>query len=122
MSTIYSWNAEVSADTTGASADWLMYYDASAGVTKKCRMGALPYGGTVGFHGATAVDQPTMTGTAVTALETATLSAANSTTVWGWSSSTVAAAYAKRVSQIQADLDTLMARINSTGLVSISGL
>lgn len=122
MSTIYAWAAEVSADTTGASGDWALVYDASTGRTKKVRLGALPFAGTMAFYGATAIDQPTLTPTAVTSLTAATVSAANSTGVYGFSSSTVAAAYAKRAAQIQADLDTLMQKINSTGLVAISGL
>lgn len=122
MSTIYVWTSELSADTTGASADYVMYYDTSAGTTKKCRLGALPYGENMAFYGATAIDQPTMTATALTALATATVSAANSTGVYGFASSTVGAAYIKRMSQIQADLELLMARIDSTGLVNIAAV
>ena len=48
--------------------------------------------------------------------------AANSSTVFGWGSSTVAKAYAKRMAQIQVDLEVLMGTINSTSLVAISGL
>ena len=42
--------------------------------------------------------------------------------VFGFGSSTVAKAYVKRVSQIQADLETLMGKIDSTGLLSIAGV
>lgn len=50
------------------------------------------------FYGETGVDQPTMTATALTALATATISAANSANVFGFGSSTVAKAYVKRMS------------------------
>jgi hypothetical protein len=78
----------------------------------------------VGFYGVTPVDQGTMTATCVTALTTnPTFSASNTGAgVFGWGSSTVAAAYVTRVGQMQVDLDTLMARVNSTGFVNITGL
>ena len=126
MSTIYSWTAELGADATGQSRDLTLIYDTSTGRTKKATLNCVPFGGsaagTLGFYGATPVDQGTMTFAAVTALATATISAANSTTVWCWSSSTVAKAYAKRVSQIQADLETFMGKVESTGLVAIAGV
>lgn len=126
MSTIYSWAAEMGADATGASSDWMLVYDTSTGRTKKARVGSVFVGGAaakvIPFYGETGVDQPTMTATALTALATATISAANTSAVFGWGSSTVAKAYVKRMSQIQADLETLMGKIDSTGLVNISGL
>lgn len=126
MSTIYSWTAEFGADATGQGRDVTLVYDTSAGRTKKATLNAIMMGGlatdTLGFYGATAVDQGTMTATAITALATATISAANSATVFGWSSSTVGAAYIKRLSQIQVDLKTLMGKIESTGLLSIAGV
>ena len=126
MSTIYSWAAEMSADATGAAGDYTLIFDTSSGRTKKCQIGTTFFGGTaagtLGFYGATAVDQGTMTATAITALATATISAANTSAVFGWGSSTVAKAYVKRMAQIQADLETLMARIDSVGIVAISGV
>lgn len=78
---------------------------------------------TIGFYGATAVNQGTMTATAVTALATVTIEIATaSSATAGFANSTVAKALALRVPQLQVDLDTLMARIDSTGLISITGL
>jgi hypothetical protein len=76
----------------------------------------------IGFYGlATPIVQPTMTETALTALtSTAVLSAAY-TGMWAWSSSTVGKAYIKRTRQMQADLKTLMAKIEALNLVAISG-
>ena len=126
MSTIYSWAPELTADATGQSRDYCLVFDTSTGRTKKATLNTIPYGGsaagTLGFYGATAVDQGTMTFAAVTALATATISAANSATVYCWSVSTTAKAYAKRVAQIQADLETFMGKVESTGLVSIAGV
>jgi hypothetical protein len=76
----------------------------------------------VGFYGETGVNQGTQAATAITALTTATISAGNAAAVWAWASSTEATAFVTRAKQAQTDLDTLMARINSTGVVSISGL
>jgi predicted alpha/beta-fold hydrolase len=126
MSTIYSWAAEHGADATGQARDFTLVYDTSTGRTKKATLGAVfgSLGPTVvrGWYGEAGVDQPTMTATALTALATATISAANSATVYCWSSSTVAKAYVKRASQIQADLETLMGKVDSTGLLSIAGV
>lgn len=126
MSTIYSWTAEMPADTTGQARDYTLIYDTSTGRTKKCTLNSLVYGGspsgTLGFYGVTAVDQGTMTATAVTALATATISAGNAAGVWCFSSSTVAAAVVKRASQIQVDLKTLMQKVESTGLLNIAGV
>ena len=122
MSTIYSWASDFSADATGANGDYTLVYDTSAGRTKKCRLNRLVYTTPGAFYGQTKVAAQTMTATALTALATATISAANATTVFGFGSSTVALAYAKRLAQIQANLETLMGRIDSTGLVDISGL
>ncbi len=124
--TIYSWHADVTSDATSQGQDWVLIYDTSTGRTKKTRLSNVFGGGTaaglVGFYGATAVDQGTMTATAITALATAVVSAANSATVFGWSSSTVAVAYAKRASQIQVDLKTLMQKFESTGLLNVAGV
>lgn len=129
MGTIYTWEQELAADATGAAADITLVYDASAKATKRitlANLGSRALGAsssaTLGFYGATAVDQGTFTATAITALATATISAANAVGVFGFASSTVAAAYAKRLSQVQADIETLMGKIDSTGLVSIAGV
>lgn len=124
MSTIYSWTAEMSADATGASGDWFMVYDTSTGRTKKARLVSLVGGDAskvLPFYGETGVDQGTFTATATTALTAATFSAAATATVFGFGSSTVAKAYQKRMSQIQVDLETLMGKFNSTGLINITG-
>lgn len=115
----------MSADATGAAGDWCLVYDTSTGRTKKARLVSCVTGDSakvIPFYGETGVDQPTMTATALTALATATISAANSANVFGFGSSTVAKAYVKRMSQIQADLETLMGKIDSTGLLAISGV
>jgi hypothetical protein len=126
MSTIYSWAAEHSADATGQARDYTLVYDTSAGRTKKATIGAVFLGQgptrVFGFYGEAGVDQGTMTATALTALTAATISAANSATVWGFSTSTAGKALVKRCSQIQADLETLMGKIDSTGLLAITGL
>ena len=126
MSTIYSWAAEYPADTTGASSDWMLVYDTSTGFTKKARIGSVFTGGAaakvLGFYGAAGVNQGTFTATAVTALATATISEATTATVFGFASSTAAIAYAKRMSQIQADLKLLMQKVDSTGLLDITGV
>jgi len=69
--------------------------------------------GLAGFYGATPVVQPTSasqavyTVTAVTALATAAMSAANTSVVFGFGSSTVATAYVTRVQQMQVDVEGL---------------
>jgi hypothetical protein len=104
MSTIYSWAAEHSADATGQARDYTLVYDTSAGRTKKATIGAVFLGQgptrVFGFYGEAGVDQGTMTATALTAGK----------------------ALVKRCSQIQADLETLMGKIDSTGLLAITGL
>ena len=126
MSTIYSWAAEHGADATGQARDYTLIFDTSAGRTKKATLSSVFLGQgptrVIGFYGETGVDQGTMTATALTALATATISAANTSAVFGFGSSTVAKAYVKRMSQIQADLETLMGKIDSTGLLSIAGV
>ena len=129
MSTIYVFDSEVDALVTGATGDKLLVADVSAGTKKAITIGNLQTvisgasaSSTLGFYGVTKVNQGTMTATAVTALATATISAANTSVVWGFASSTVANAYVARTDQMQVDLDTLMAKIHSTGLLAISGL
>src|SRR5512143_3447499 len=99
MSTIYSWAADMSADATGAVNDFILVYDTSAGLTKKATLDRLVFTAPNAFYGQTNVAAQTMTATAITALATATISAANATTVFGWGSSTVAKAYVKRMAQ-----------------------
>jgi hypothetical protein len=126
MSTIYSWAAEQSADATGAAGDWTLVYDTSTGRTKKAALSSVFLGQAsdrvFGFYGETGVNQGTMTATALTALTAATISAANSANVYCFSTSTAAKALVKRMSQIQVDLETLMGKIDSTGLVNVTGL
>ena len=128
MSTIYSFHQEAAALLTVASDDVALVYDTSTGIVKKATAQALSIGvlgdaatDVVGFYGETGVNQGTMAATAVTALATVTMEAATTST-FGFASSTVAKALALRVPQLQVDLDVLMARIDSTGLLSITGL
>lgn len=137
MSTVYVFDQEIAALVTVASGDKLLIHDVSAGTKKVITVGNLLAGGidltggaqigdaaadTVGFYGATRVNQGTMTATALTAIGTTTISAANTSTVFGFASSTAATALVTRVRQMQADLETLMARVDSTGLVAIAGV
>ena len=131
MTTIFVFDEQLPALATVAAADILLVQDASTGLKKAITvtnaivtttiLGAAATA-TIGFYGVTAVNQGTMTATAVTAIGTTTISAANTNSVFGFASSTAAAALVKRVSQAQADLETLMARIDSVGLVSIAGV
>lgn len=133
MSTPYVFSDEVPTLNTVASGDILLLWDTSAGRMKRATVSAvgtvlypLARGNaatsTIGFYGVTAVDQGTMTATALTALATAVISAGNAAAVWAWASSTEAKAFVARAKQCQADLDTLMAKVDSTGLVDITGL
>ncbi len=132
MSTIYVFSDEVPTLNTVATNDIVLLYDTSAGRMKRATVTAvgtvvkaLARGSaatsTVGFYGATAVDQGTMTATAVTSLATAVMSAGNAAGVWAWASSTDALAYVARMKQAQTDLSTFMARVESTGLVAVAG-
>ena len=128
MSTIYSWAAEQAADATGAAADYTLIYDTSAGRTKKAPLSAVFLGQAsdrvFGFYGETGVNQGTMTATALTAVTATAGDLMDSTTAGAWcfASSTVAKAYVKRLAQIQVDLEELMGKVESTGLVSIAGV
>ncbi len=130
MSTIYTFHQECASLATPAAGDRIVTADVSAGDKNKVTltvMGAAAKGTVstdlVGFYGATPIDQGTMTATCVTSLITnPTFSASNTGAgVFGFSSSTVADAYAARVKQMQTDLLTLGQRIESTGLLAISG-
>jgi len=135
MSTIYTFHRECASLATPAAGDRLLTADISTNATSPtskdatftvirtaCRGVAAT--DLIGFYGATPVDQGTMTATCLTALTTnPTFSASNTGAgVFGFSSSTVANAYVTRVQQMQADLDTLMGKVNSTGIVNITGL
>jgi hypothetical protein len=135
MSTIYTFHRECASLATPAVGDRIMTADISANashptardmtltVVRSAARGKLSTD-LIGFYGASPVDQGTMTATAITALTTnPTFSASNTGAgVFGFASSTEAVAYVTRVTQMQADLDTLMAKVNSTGLVNITGL
>jgi hypothetical protein len=135
MSTIYTFHRELASLATPAVGDRIMTADISTNsshptakdmtltVVKSAARGKTT-ADLIGFYGASPVNQGSMTGTAITALTTnPTFSASNTGSgVFGFGSSTEAVAYVTRVTQMQADLDTLMARVNSTGLVNITGL
>ncbi len=135
MSTIYTFHQELPSLATPATGDRIMTADVSTNSvapTKKdmtlavVKTAARGTGATdlVGFYGTTPVDQGTFTATCLTALTTnPTFSASNTGAgVFGWASSTEAAAYALRVPQMQVDLLTLMQKINSTGIVDVTGV
>jgi hypothetical protein len=135
MSTIYTFHRECASLATPATGDRIMTADISdnashptaqdmtLAIVKSAARGTATTD-LIGFYGATPVDQGTMTATCLTALTTnPTFSASNTGAgVYGFSSSTVATAYVTRIQQMQVDFDTLMAKINSTGLVNITGL
>jgi hypothetical protein len=135
MSTIYTFHRECASLATPATGDRIMTADISdnashptaqdmtLAIVKSAARGTATTD-LIGFYGATPVDQGTMTATCLTALTTnPTFSASNTGAgVFGFSSSTVATAYVTRIQQMQVDFDTLMGKINSTGLVNITGL
>ncbi len=134
MSTVFVFHDELPEGGAPAAADSVMLWDTSATTYKRAtytnvmaqigRTKALgsDASSTISFYGATAINQGTVTPTAVTALATATVSAGNAAGVWGFASSTAGQAMVDRAKQCQADLDNLMARLDSVGLVSVSGL
>ena len=129
MTTMFVFDSQLTTLVTGATADILAVHDASAKVKKRITIADLATrftgasaASTVGFYGVTAVNQGTMTATCLTAIGTTTISAGNAAGVWAFVTSTSALALVKRVSQCQADLETLMAKIDSTGLLDISGV
>lgn len=132
MATPYVFSDEVPTLLTVASNDIMLLWDTSAGLMKRSTVTQvntiikpLARGSAttnvLGFYGQTGVDQGTMTSTAVTAVAAVVFSAGNAAGTWAWASSTEAANFTRTVRQCQADLSTLMARIESTGLVAISG-
>ena len=131
MSTPYVFSDEVPTLLSVAANDILLLWDTSAGLMKRCTVSAadaiVDARGTatttvVGFYGETGVNQGTVAATAITALTTAVISAGNAAAVWAWASSTEAKAFVARAKQAQADLETLMAKLDSTGIVSIAGV
>jgi hypothetical protein len=129
MSTPYIWNDEIPSLVTAANADILLLHDASTGVKKRITLSNLATAingaaasNVVGFYGTTKVNQGTMTATALTAIGTTTISAGNAAGVWAWASSTEANAFVTRATQIQDNLELLMARVDSTGLVAVAGI
>lgn len=137
MSTIYTFHRELASLATPAVGDRIMTSDVSTGTSHggrtkkditltavKAAARGVSAAGLVGFYGATPIAQQSMTATCITALTTnPTFSASNTGAgVFGFSSSTVATAYVTRIQQMQADFDTFMACVNSTGFVNITGL
>jgi hypothetical protein len=134
MSTIYTFHRECTALVTPAAGDRILTADistnASSPTSKDMTLtvwGAAARGKAttdlIGFYGATPIAQQSFTATCLTALTTnPTFSASTGAGVYGFASSTAAAAYCLRVQQMQADLETLMGRVNSTALVSVTGL
>lgn len=130
MSTIYVFNDELPALVTAANADVLLIHDASTGLKKDVTVSNLATAimgaaasNVIGFYGTTKVNQGTMTATALTALTTnPTFSASNTGAgVFGFASSTAATAIITRMDQAQVDLAALIARVESTGLIAVSG-
>jgi hypothetical protein len=134
MSTIYTFHRELGTATPVAG-DRILTSDISTdtghGATSKDATltvwGAAARGKAttdlLGFYGATPIAQQTFTATCITALTTnPTFSATTGAGVYGFASSTAAAAYCKRVQQMQVDLEILMGAVNSTALVSVTGL
>lgn len=84
----------------------------------------------VGLYGVTPVDQPAsaseaaVSPSAVTAIGTTTVSAANTSAVWGFSSSTAARALVVRVRQLQVDSAAIVVLLNQlrSDLVSIGAI
>ena len=131
MATPFVFAEEVPTLLSVAADDLLLIWDTSVSLMKRCTVSAadaiVDARGTadttvVGFYGETGVNQSTQAATAITALATAVISAGKAAAVWGWASSTEAKAFVARAEECQTDLELLMRRINSTGLVAISGL
>jgi hypothetical protein len=131
MSTTFVFSDELPELLTIAGNDIIMLYDTSTGLMKRCTVSAadaiIDARGTatttvVGYYGATGVNQGTIAATAITALATAVISAGNAAAVWAWASSTEAKAFVARAKQGQVDLENLMTKIDSVGLVAIAGV
>lgn len=134
MSTIYTFHRECTALATPAAGDRILTADISTNANDPTSKdmtltvwGSAARGKTtadlLGFYGATPIAQQSFTATCTTALaDTSGWIATTSSAVFGFASSTVANAYVARVQQMQADIDTLMAKVNSTGFINITGL
>jgi hypothetical protein len=133
MSTIYTFHREL-ANVTPVAGDRILTADISTNANDPTSKdmtltvwGAAARGKAttdlLGFYGATPIAQQSFTATCLTALTTnPTFSATTGAGVYGFASSTAAAAYCKRVMQMQVDLETLMGAVDSTALVSITGM
>lgn len=131
MATPYVFANELPTLNTVSAGDILLVWDTSAGLMKRVTVSVADAlvdargaaaSTVIGYYGATGVNQGDQAATAITALATATMSAGNAAGVWAWASSTEATAFVTRAQQAQTDLETLMARIDSVGLVSIEGV
>ena len=133
MATTFVFDDEVPALATASAGDIVMLWDTSAGVFKRSTLSqvyaytsAVARGSAsstvVGWYGETGVNQGTQAATAITALATATISAGNAAGTWAWATTTAAHEFCRRAKQAQVDLETLMAKIDSTGLVAIAGV
>lgn len=71
----------------------------------------------LGFFGTTPAAKVSVAQTAVTAIGTTTLSAANTSAVWGFASSTAGNALVTRVGQIVTDLNAVIDELQSKGLI-----
>lgn len=134
MATIYVFHDELPEGGAPALADMMLIWDTSAGLMKRSTMSNIwtaigrtaatgaSAADTIGFYGATPVNQGVFTATALTALATATISAGNAAGVWAFASSTAMEAFVTRAKQAQADLENLMTKLNTVGLVSVDGV
>lgn len=130
MSTVYVFHSELPEADGLDTADRVLLWDTSAGrmkyatlanvyaqIGRSAAVGASA-ADTMSFYGATPINQGTMTEAAVTALATATMSAGNAAGVWAFASSTAAQAFVTRMKQAQTDLDTLIDKLDTVGLLS----
>jgi len=135
MSTIYTFHRECTSLATPATGDRILTADVSTNSTAptkkdmtlavvKTAARGTSTADLIAFYGATPIAQQSMTATCLTALTTnPTFSASNTGAgVFGFSSSTVADATVARIKQMQAQLLTLQQKVNSTGLVDVTGV
>ena len=73
--------------------------------------------GKQGFYGATPVVKTAVAATAVTAIATTVISQVGTSGKYAFSTSTAATALVTRVTQLQVDVKTLLAQLNTLGLV-----
>jgi hypothetical protein len=79
-------------------------------------------GAAEGFYGAAAVAQQSMTATALTPIATTTISQVATSGKWAFATSTAAIALVTRCRQMQADLETLVTKLETAGLLSVAGV